>query len=422
MPILKSSIVLALLLGAIDAASAQELKAGAAKIDITPPTGFPMWGYASRRDQPSLRVREPLLARAAVIHVGEAKFALVALDLGRPPTRASQDSIARALKEAGIERLFLVASHTHHGPVLETENWPDPKRPYARELERKIIAVILEADRASKSATLGVASKEIDFNHNRVSCHPRAAVDRELTVLRLDDAKDGSAIAQLVNFAAHPTMLPAGLREFSPDFPGFMAREVEAARGGVCLFLQGAAGDLSPDPTHGKTPETFGKKLAGEVLALSGKMKGTGRLSEGLKTSHHRFTFTSRVDLGNPLIRAAYAFAFFPDLVAFYEREYREGIRPEMTIAVLDGRIGIVGVSGEFFAAHALRLKQRAQLDHLLFLGYCNDYHQYFPTIEAAAAGGYGADELVSPVQLGAGERMMDQALIELYRLRDRLR
>ncbi len=62
----------------------------------------------------------------------------------------------------------------------------------------------------------------------------------------------------------------------------------------------------------------------------------------------------------------------------------------------------------------------RPHLDHLFFLGCCNDYHQYFPTIEAAAEGGYGTDPATSPAEIGAGERVMDAALIELYKMRAR--
>ena len=39
----------------------------------------------------------------------------------------------------------------------------------------------------------------------------------------------------------------------------------------------------------------------------------------------------------------------------------------------------------------------------------------YFPTIEAASQGGYGADPEVSWVEFGAGERMMNQALINIF-------
>jgi hypothetical protein len=53
----------------------------------------------------------------------------------------------------------------------------------------------------------------------------------------------------------------------------------------------------------------------------------------------------------------------------------------------------------------------------LFFFGYCNGYHQYFPTIEAVAEGGYGADNTVSPVAIGAGEQIMDAALMRIYQM-----
>jgi neutral ceramidase len=44
-----------------------------------------------------------------------------------------------------------------------------------------------------------------------------------------------------------------------------------------------------------------------------------------------------------------------------------------------------------------------------------------FPTIEAVAEGGYGADARVAPVAVGAGERLMDTALIWLYQMRGQI-
>ena len=124
-----------------------------------------------------------------------------------------------------------------------------------------------------------------------------------------------------------------------------------------------------------------------------------------LETGEEVFYFKPRINVSNPLVRLALNQAFYPDLISFYEREYREGVRPHLTVALLDGRIGFVGVSGEFFCGHALSLKCRARLEHLFFLGYCNDYQQYFPTIEAVSEGGYGTDPTVSPAEVGAGER-----------------
>jgi hypothetical protein len=54
-------------------------------------------------------------------------------------------------------------------------------------------------------------------------------------------------------------------------------------------------------------------------------------------------------------------------------------------------------------------------------MGYCNDYQQYFPTIQAAAEGGYGTAPPHAVAELGAGEQLMDKTLIKLYQLQGKL-
>ncbi len=408
--------IIVLLLGSFLHAD-EGFRAGAARIDITPPTGFALWGYAARKDTPSTGVLDPLQARALVLAVGQHRLALVSLDLGRAPTRASTAVIRQQVQKAGIGTLFLVGSHTHNGPVLELDGWPTPETSYVRTLEKKLTEVILQANRNLQPAELGFAGKAVPFNRNRHSRRPDKPVDPELLILRVED-RDGKAIAHAVNFAAHPTLIDNRSRQFSADYPGVLAGLVEKETQAPCLFLQGAAGDLSPNTEQGRDPKAFGTALARETLALIPTIRCRPLQQKALACRDEEMSFRSRFDLSNPLINAAFSYAFFPALVAFYEREYRQGIRPRLTTAVLDGRIGFVGVSGEVFCGHSLHLKKRARLDALFFLGYCNDYHQYFPTIEAAAEGGYGADLTVSPVEVGAGERIMDRALLRLYQLR----
>ena len=154
-------------------------------------------------------------------------------------------------------------------------------------------------------------------------------------------------------------MIDARSREISADYPGSLARLVEKDAGGFCLFLQGAQGDLSANPPMGVAgPEKFGEELGRLVLTQSKKIRCEMADVADLKVRERDFKFTSRVDLGNPLVRAAYSLAFFPEFVSFYEREYREGVRPHLTTALLDGRIGFVGVSGEFFCEHANHLRR----------------------------------------------------------------
>jgi hypothetical protein len=397
------------------------LQAGAAKVDITPPVGYAMWGYGARHDAPSVGVLDRLQARALVLAADNERIAVVSLDLGRAPTRQSMAVIRGKVKaEVGIEHLFLVGSHTHHGPVIELDDWPDLKNSYVRELETKLSDVVIRAAREKKPARWGSAAKQVPFNRNRHSHLPDKPIDQELLVLRVED-EHGKPIAHAVNFAAHPTMLDARMMRFSADYPGALARLVEEETGAPCLFLQGAAGDLSANPGPARGPEEFGKLLSREVLALAKTIRCTGTERERLQTYEQDFRFKARTDLGNPLIKAAYVRAFFPGIVDFYAGEYRDGVRPHLSVALLDGRVGLVGVSGEFFCSHSLELKRRARLEHLLFLGYCNDYQQYFPTIEAAAEGGYGADPLVGTAEVGAGEEIMNHALMQLYKMRGRI-
>ncbi len=415
---------LGLLIGLVflPVAAGDELRAGAAKVDVTPPIGIPMWGYGARHDAPSVGMLDPLHARAVVLEVGQKRIAIVRLALGRAPSRQAAAAIRKqVLAAAGVEHFFLVASHTHHGPVLELDSWPNVKKPYVKQLEDKLISVIVEAANALQPARLGVAAKEVAWNRNRHSKRADKPVDRELLVVRIEDGQ-GKPLAHLVNFAAHPTMLDAKLMKFSADYPGAMAELVEKETGAPCLFLQGAAGDLSASPGKESGPHKFGQALGRDVLALAKDIRCSVGAKSTLQVRERDFQFASRIDLGNPLVRSAYNMAFFKELVDFYEREYRQGVRPHLVSTVLDGRIGLVGVSGEFFCGHSLSLKKRARLEHVLFFGYCNDYHQYFPTIEAASEGGYGADAAVAPAEVGAGECIIDRALVDLYEMRGKLR
>src|SRR4051812_558351 len=103
-----SRLLAALLLSvlAVPLRAAEPLKAGVARADITPPVGYPMWGYAARHDAPSQSVLDPLQARALVLEAGGVKLAVVSLDLGRAPTRTSMASLRERLRKAGIEHVM----------------------------------------------------------------------------------------------------------------------------------------------------------------------------------------------------------------------------------------------------------------------------------------------------------------------------
>jgi len=205
--------------------------------------------------------------------------------------------------------------------------------------------------------------------------------------------------------------------KFSADYVGAMKSEIEKQLNTTAIFMQGAAGDQSVNKKPDADYAEFGRALAGEAVKLASSLSPGEGAHPSLQVEEQRFVFKSRVDLANPLIRGAYEKAFFPELIPNFIDEYAEGVRPRLTIALLNGEFALVGVSGEFFSNHSMRLKARARVKQLFFFGYCNGYHQYFPTIEAVAEGGYGADNTVSPVAVGAGEQIMDTALIRIYQM-----
>ncbi len=397
---------------------------GFGKRDITPPGAMPMWGYGARHDMLSEGTLDTLWAKAVVVHAGKSKLALVGLDIGRGPTHAMMTAIRDEIKSnAGIEYVLISGSHSHHGPCIELEDRPgfgkgrfDAAVAYNKQLPHLIIEAILEADANAQPARMAIASRvDLTLNRNRHTKRPNRVTDPMLAAMRFDD-ESGKPIAILVNFAAHPVMTQERTLKWSADYPGFLQNKVESELKTNCLFMQGAAGDMSPNPPgEFRNPQAFGELLGGHVVGLVKDLETKKPEKPSVDGKVDRYVFPSRVDFSNPLITTAYRQAFFPELIACAVEQMREGIPAELNTVLLNGEVALVGGSGEFFCNHSNRLKERSYLPHTLFFGYCNDHALYFPTIEAVSEGGYGADPAVSPVAVGAGEQMMNQALIHIY-------
>ncbi len=404
-----------------------EMKAGFAKADITPTKPMPMWGYGARHAALSTGVRDTLWAKAVVLDVGHEKLAIVGLDLGRSPTDAMMLRIREAIKEkAGVGLTLISGSHTHHGPVIELLDEPgkgqgkyDDAVAYAQELERKLIDVIVAAAADARPAKIGWSSKHIPLNRNRHTKIEPKPVDDELTVIRVE-ASDGQPIALLVNYSAHATMLSGADLRFSADWPGQMNASVEEQLKTNCIFLQGSAGDLSPNPgEERKTIETFGRAMAEQVAEVNAKIEPQAPRRARFDADERVFDYETRLPMNNPATMTLFGQAFFPELAAasLIEDLQHNRIRPRLTTIIINRELALVGGSGDFFCNHSLRLKERSRAVKTVFIGYCNGHHMYFPTIEAAAEGGYGADSSVSWVSIGAGEEMMNHALTSIYKM-----
>jgi hypothetical protein len=92
-----------------------------------------------------------------------------------------------------------------------------------------------------------------------------------------------------------------------------------------------------------------------------------------------------------------------------------------VTAVLINKRIALMGMPGEPFVDFQINWRDRCPVRDAFFVGYANGYLDYFPTIRAAAEGGYGAGDSDTYVAVGAGERMVDHALVKIYEMLGRL-
>src|SRR5439155_14050598 len=102
-------------LGLTASAPGAMLRAGVAKVDITPPPGLPMYGYFDRikNNQLATGTLDPLEARALVLEAGDRRAALVTLDLGRTFGAGSLAGLRQGTREpSGNPEVIGTGSHT----------------------------------------------------------------------------------------------------------------------------------------------------------------------------------------------------------------------------------------------------------------------------------------------------------------------
>src|SRR5581483_4227038 len=209
-----------------------------------------MAGYPERT-HPATGVHDPLYATVLVLDSGATTLALVSCDLQE---FVSARVGAEAREKFGVTLTILSMSGTHAGPATA-----DARPPWFTAAEDKIIAAIGEARKAEFPAELGVGTGRayLAFNRRKVTDGhartwwrnlegaPSHPLDPTVNVIAIRQGQNVRAV--LVNYAARATVLGPAITEFSADYPGAMRRTVEAqTSGALCLFVQGASGDISP--------------------------------------------------------------------------------------------------------------------------------------------------------------------------------
>jgi len=242
-------------------------RVGVARADITPPIGIyhRMWG-AAVHDRAEA-IHRPLLGTVLWLEPFNSadvagRRVLIAIDhcvLEGEEQQRLRQAVADAT-QTPLGDITLCLSHTHGSGWMSRTRADLPGGeligPYLDQLAEQLgeLAATARDTIAPATITFGLgrcglaAHRDLwDDAAGRFVCgfNPAGPADDTLLIGRItDDA--GQVRAILVNYACHPTTLAWENRALSPDWVGAMRETVEAASGGICLFLQGASGDLGP--------------------------------------------------------------------------------------------------------------------------------------------------------------------------------
>ncbi len=261
-----------------------QLKAGVAGTIVTPHLGTYLIGYADR-SAGCRSVHDDLTATALVLDDGVTQLVIIALDmlaLNERVVARVRSGIAERWRIPG-EQVMICCSHTHSGPIAYADEQSERgSRQFIDGLVDKLVTVVGEAvvERFPITAAWGQGETHIAVNRRQLSpdgamiigVNPDGPVDRSLNVLQLRRRDNGQPLVTLVNMGCHATILGPDSYAVSAEWPGVMRREVEAATGAYCMFIQGATGDLNPHHEWGEDDlgvmERFGQEVAARVLEL----------------------------------------------------------------------------------------------------------------------------------------------------------
>lgn len=217
-----------------------QLRAGASRIDYTPPRDKLPANFNG--------VLDDIYVRSVVVDNGQTRAALVSVDAGAIPTDLYGKVSARAAQELGIPaaQLLLSATHTHSVPFR-----------LGGDVEAKIMQSLREAVARLQPARVawGTGISYINVNRDRVDPATNrwwegpnydGTSDKTVAVVRFETIS-GEPIAVYANYAVHG-VLTGTLDLISGDIPGATSRYVEESLGGnaVALWTSGAAGDQNP--------------------------------------------------------------------------------------------------------------------------------------------------------------------------------
>ena len=390
-------------------AMAGGVRAGVAKVDVTPEVPIRLSGYGNRMDEAEV-VAQPLWAKALAFRGEDGKLAvLVTVDNCAVPETIRQEILERLRTDTGLvsERFALCSTHTHTAPCLTDavpnlfgRAIPDDHQARIDRYTRKLVDSIETAVRRAigdlRPARLSFGQGQAGFAKNRRT--EGGPVLHDLPVLKVT-AADGELRALLVGYACHCTTLNGGFNQVCGDWAGYAQEYLEAAHpGAIAAVAIGCGADSNPHPRTGLNyAQQHGHSIADEVNRL-------------LKTEFRPLPGMLRCRIK----RLHLPYDPLPSREQWEERAGQEGIvgyHAQRNLARLDrgealptalpylvqswsfgDELAMVFLAGEVVVDYALRLRREFDPSRLWVSAYTNDVPCYIPSRRILQEGGYEAE------------------------------
>jgi len=255
-------------------------RAAVVRCDITPPVGIyhRMWGAALHDKAtgihrpltatllwlaPLLNAETPEATAADSRNVsGFGDQIIISMDhciLDTPELDSIRAAIAAATG-ISVDSIHVTVTHTHGSGWMSRKRSEFPGGEligaYLDSLFPRLAELAISARPLLQQATIVYGQGRCslaahrdyydqDRGHAVCGFNPGGAADDTVVIGRVSDSS-GATLSTIVNYACHPTTLAWDNTLLSPDWIGAMRETVEKHAGGLCLFLQGASGDLGP--------------------------------------------------------------------------------------------------------------------------------------------------------------------------------
>lgn len=436
------------------------LQAGVARVELTPYWGVELTGWGYYMERRWQRIHDPLCATALVADNDGQVAVLITLDLMVIDAAFTQRTRSMIAAATGIApaSILLTCSHSHNAPAAGGLLGVGECDPFYEDwASRQAATAAILAWNQREPASFRSASCDVpDISFNRTRSD--GVVDSRLTVLRVD-RKNGTPLAVIANFGAHPTVATE-LRpwDVSRDIPGVVCDGLESAfRGATALYIQGACGDTNfhrdymtasrwREPgerlittatqlLHEAKPSTPSVGADQRTAVLPTRRWTEEELMIGRREAERRLdthdssnwretigrSMTNRPDdmirrHGGDEWKAVAAMCRFhiewTDKMLLDYQTRSETLETEVQ-ALRFGDVGIVANSSEFFSPFAINIRERSPLPHVMMACYSNGRIGYLPDehdITARSYAGYQSPKYCNqfPFTPASGPAMCD--------------